>query len=59
MFPSNLFIIGTINVDDTIKQFSDKVLDRVDIIDLSDMDLEDLKKKLDVTFTPILGLKRV
>jgi hypothetical protein len=45
-FPNNLYIIGTVNVDETVKQFSDKVLDRVDIIDLSVMDLPKLKTLL-------------
>lgn len=53
-FPKNLYIIGTVNVDDTIKQFSDKVLDRVDIIDLSEMDLPDLKKKLNEKYVTVL-----
>ncbi len=33
--PSNLFIIGTINVDETTNPVSDKVLDRASVIDMS------------------------
>jgi len=37
--PSNLFIIGTINVDETTNPVSDKVLDRASVIDMSAVDL--------------------
>lgn len=37
--PSNLFLIGTINVDETTSGLSDKVMDRAVIIDMSDVDL--------------------
>ena len=37
--PSNLFLIGTINVDETTSPLSDKVLDRAVVIDMSDVDL--------------------
>jgi hypothetical protein len=33
--PPNLFIIGTINVDETTNPVSDKVLDRASVIDMS------------------------
>lgn len=33
--PSNLFIIGTINIDETTNPVSDKVLDRASVIDMS------------------------
>lgn len=36
--PSNFFVIGTINVDETTVGISDKVLDRTMVIDLSDVD---------------------
>jgi 5-methylcytosine-specific restriction protein B len=38
-FPQNLFIIGTINVDETTNPVSDKVLDRASVIDMSLVDL--------------------
>ncbi|CAO4173018.1 AAA+ ATPase domain-containing protein [Methylorubrum populi] len=37
--PENLFIIGTINIDETTNSVSDKVLDRAMIIDMSAVDL--------------------
>jgi 5-methylcytosine-specific restriction enzyme B len=37
--PSNLFIIGTINVDETTNPVSDKVLDRASVIDMSTVDV--------------------
>ena len=45
--PPNLYLIGTINVDETTSAVSDKVLDRAVVIDMSDVDiagyLSDLK----------------
>lgn len=38
--PPNLYIIGTINIDETTHPISDKVLDRAVVIDLSTVDLE-------------------
>lgn len=37
--PPNLYIIGTINVDETTNPVSDKVLDRAVVIDMSNIDL--------------------
>lgn len=37
--PENLFIIGTINIDETTNSVSDKVLDRAMVIDMSTVDL--------------------
>lgn len=37
--PPNLYIIGTINVDETTNPVSDKVLDRAMVIDMSSVDL--------------------
>jgi len=37
--PSNLFIIGTINIDETTNPVSDKVLDRASVIDMSTVDI--------------------
>jgi hypothetical protein len=37
--PSNLFIIGTINIDETTNPVSDKVLDRASVIDMSFVDV--------------------
>lgn len=38
-FPANLFLIGTINIDETTSPLSDKVLDRAVVIDMSVTDL--------------------
>ena len=42
-FPSNLFIIGTVNIDETTYMFSPKVLDRANTIEfrLTEKDLEE------------------
>lgn len=37
--PSNLYIIGTINIDETTNPVSDKVLDRASVIDMSTVDV--------------------
>lgn len=37
--PSNLFLIGTINIDETTNTLSDKVLDRAVVIDMSHVEL--------------------
>lgn len=44
--PDNLFIVGTVNMDDTISQFSRKVLDRAMTIAMDDDDIDyaDLQK---------------
>ena len=40
--PDNVYIIGTVNMDDTTFQFSRKVLDRANTIEFSEVDLENL-----------------
>ena len=40
--PENLFIIGTVNMDDTTKQFSRKVIDRAMTIEMNGGQLEDM-----------------
>lgn len=42
--PENLYLIGTVNMDDTTFQFSRKVLDRANTIEFSDVNLENLFK---------------
>ncbi|MFN3352844.1 MAG: McrB family protein, partial [Brevundimonas sp.] len=44
--PDNLFLIGTINVDETTSTLSDKVLDRAVVIDMSEIDLPGFLAKL-------------
>lgn len=45
-WPKNLFIIGTVNIDETTYMFSPKVLDRANVIEFR-ISEEDLKKYLD------------
>lgn len=45
--PHNLYIIGTVNMDDSTFQFSRKVLDRANTIEFSDVDLTNLFGELD------------
>ena len=40
--PDNLYLIGTVNMDDTTFQFSRTVLDRANTIEFSDVDLDNL-----------------
>ncbi|HPS72343.1 MAG TPA: hypothetical protein PLM70_08825 [Bacteroidales bacterium] len=42
-FPKNLFVIGTVNVDETTYMFSPKVLDRANVIEIKTT-VEDLNK---------------
>lgn len=42
----NLFFIGTINLDESTYQFTDKVLDRANVINLSLMEFTKIKKML-------------
>ena len=46
--PANLYITGTINVDETTNPISDKVLDRAVVIDMSKVDLAGFLKGLEV-----------
>lgn len=39
--PNNLYIIGTVNMDETTHPFSKKVLDRANTIEFNEIDLED------------------
>ncbi len=52
--PSNLFIIGTVNVDETTYMFSPKVLDRANVIEFR-VERDDLIKFLAKPKTPELG----
>ena len=42
IIPSNLFVIGTVNMDDTTHQFSRKVIDRAFTIEMNGGDLMDM-----------------
>lgn len=48
--PANLFIIGTINVDETTNPVSDKVLDRASVIDMSAVDVPGFLASLESRF---------
>lgn len=50
--PDNLFITGTVNMDETTFQFSPKVLDRANAIEFTEVDLSD-KPKYDNQRNPI------
>lgn len=43
--PRNLFVVGTVNMDDSTGGFSRKVLDRAMTIVMNEVNLEDLKKE--------------
>ena len=47
-WPSNIFMAGTVNMDETTHAFSDKVLDRAFTMEFWDIDLESFLKKLSV-----------
>ena len=42
--PNNLFIVGTVNMDETTNQFSRKVLDRAFTIEMTDVDFKSFGK---------------
>lgn len=48
--PPNLFIIGTINVDETTNPVSDKVLDRASVIDMSTVDVPGFLASLEARY---------
>jgi hypothetical protein len=52
--PKNLFIVGTVNVDETTYMFSPKVLDRANVIEFR-MDADELAKFLDNPAKPDLS----
>ena len=38
-WPTNLYIVGTVNMDETTRAFSPKLLDRANVIDMSEVDI--------------------
>lgn len=38
-WPANLYIVGTVNMDETTRPFSPKLLDRANVIDMSEVDI--------------------
>lgn len=51
--PSNLFIIGTINIDETTNPVSDKVLDRASVIDMSAVDVSGFLRSLEERYAEL------
>jgi len=47
LLPPNLYIVGTINVDETTNPVSDKVLDRAIVIEMSDVRLKEFFDQLE------------
>ncbi|GFD80402.1 hypothetical protein KUL118_32640 [Tenacibaculum sp. KUL118] len=43
--PLNLFVVGTVNVDETTHMFSPKVLDRSNVIEMNEVNLESILNK--------------
>jgi 5-methylcytosine-specific restriction enzyme B len=57
-WPDNLYVSGTVNVDETTRPFSPKVLDRANVIDMSDIDLDSFGATLianDASLEPVLN----
>ena len=55
-FPGNLYIIGTVNMDETTHPFSKKVLDRANTLQFNDIDLlnlDFLKESSDEEIAPV------
>lgn len=44
--PLNIYFTGTINVDETTYMFSPKVLDRANVIEFNEVDMEDYRNKI-------------
>jgi len=57
-WPKNLFIIGTVNMDESTHAFSDKVLDRAFVFEFWDVDLDAWAKSKGSSVDPVL-LNRV
>jgi MoxR-like ATPase len=55
--PSNLFIIGTINIDETTNPVSDKVLDRASVIDMSVVDVSGFMTSLKERYPELQNAK--
>jgi hypothetical protein len=45
-WPNNLYLIGTVNMDETTRPFSPKVLDRANVIDMSKVDMRAVCRSL-------------
>ena len=52
--PSNLFVVGTVNMDDTTGGFSRKVLDRAMTIEMNEVKFAELKKNSELNIDDLL-----
>jgi len=57
--PRNLFIIGTINVDETTNPVSDKVLDRASVIEMSTVDIPGFLSSLERRYPELAAARAV
>lgn len=55
LIPPNVYILGTINVDETTHSISDKVLDRAFVMTLSDVDFDSYWNRVNLELKEILG----
>lgn len=55
--PHNLYVIGTINVDETTHSISDKVLDRAFVMTLSDVDMEQFWETIGTKYKEALHME--
>ncbi len=55
--PHNLFIIGTINVDETTNPVSDKVLDRASVIEMSAVDVPGFLSSLEARYPELAAAR--
>lgn len=53
--PKNLFVVGTVNMDETTCQFSRKVLDRAMTIEMTDVNFANFGKVKDPSFEDLLA----
>ena len=58
-WPANLFIFGTVNMDETTHSFSDKVLDRAFTFEFWDVNLERWRKTAEARGAPSWALQAV
>ncbi|ESU33416.1 hypothetical protein G3A_06370 [Bacillus sp. 17376] len=55
LIPPNVYLLGTINVDETTHSISDKVLDRAFVMTLSDVDFNSYWDRADQDIKEVLG----
>lgn len=58
-YPSNLVLIGTVNMDETTHGLSDKVLDRAFVLEFWDVDLDSYPRWKDITMLDPAEVQRV